>query len=93
MALVSGGTPEETIRTVFPAELEAWALRVGYCESGLNPMAWNDWGYGHYGIYQISGIHAYRWADFWDNWDDARRNAEMALELVLEQGAQIWQCQ
>lgn len=54
---------------------------MAQCESVLNPAASNGWGAGHYGLFQISGIHAWKWPDFWESWSDPYRNAQWAYEM------------
>ena len=78
----------------------ATALRIVYgptaaCptgESGGNPRAFNRRGYGHYGLWEISAIHAYRWPDFWEAWADPVKNTAWAWELYQEQGWEPWAC-
>jgi hypothetical protein len=54
---------------------------VAYCETGgtFDPLAVGH--LGERGLFQIHPIHASRWPDYWDNWSDPRRNAEMAYDL------------
>jgi hypothetical protein len=46
----------------------------------------------HYGIFQISYIHAYRWSDFYDSWMDPVKNAQWAYEIYTQQGWYPWSC-
>ena len=59
------------------------------CESTLRAWATNG---DQFGLYQIGGLHAWRWPDFWSAWSDALRNAQMAFDLWSEQGWRPWSC-
>lgn len=92
--------------TLAPGSIEAiicalpWpcaeAIGVASCESGLDRNGHLDgnWAYNgnHFGLFQISGIHAWRWADFWDAWMDPARNAQFAYDIWSESGWRPWSC-
>lgn len=72
------------------------AIGVAACESGRDMNgrldgAWATNG-NHYGIFQISYIHAYRWPDFYENWMDPAKNAQWAYEIWSQQGWYPWSC-
>jgi hypothetical protein len=72
------------------------AIGVAACESGRDMNgrldgAWATNG-NHYGVFQLSYIHAYRWADFYDAWMDPAKNAQWAYEIWAEQGWYPWSC-
>lgn len=72
------------------------AIGVAACESGRDMNgrldgAWASNG-NHYGVFQLSYIHAYRWPDFYDAWMDPAKNAQWAYEIWSEQGWYPWSC-
>lgn len=72
------------------------AINIAACESGRDRNgrldgAWASNG-NHYGVFQISYIHASRWPDFYDNWMDPAKNAQWAYEIWAEQGWYPWSC-
>jgi hypothetical protein len=72
------------------------AINVAACESGRDMSgrldgAWATNG-NHYGLFQISWIHASRWADFYDAWMDPAKNAQWAYEIYVQQGWYPWSC-
>jgi hypothetical protein len=72
------------------------AIAVAACESGRDRYGRldgsSDTNGNHYGVFQISGIHAWRWPDFWENWMDPAKNAQWAYEIWAEQGWKPWSC-
>lgn len=73
------------------------AIAVASCESGLdrNGQLDGNWATNgnHFGLFQIAGLHAWRWADFWDAWMDPARNARYAFDIWSESGWRPWSCQ
>jgi hypothetical protein len=72
------------------------AIDVAACESGKDMSgrldgAWATNG-NHYGLFQISGIHAYKWSGFYDTWMDPAKNAQWAYEIYSQQGWYPWSC-
>jgi hypothetical protein len=72
------------------------AIGVAACESGRDMNgrldgAWATNG-NHYGVFQISYIHASRWPDFYENWMDPAKNAQWAFEIWSQQGWYPWSC-
>lgn len=72
------------------------AIAVAACESGRDMSgrldgAWATNG-NHYGLFQISGIHAYRFPGFYENWMDPQFNINMAYTIWAEQGWWPWSC-
>ncbi|MEK7248087.1 MAG: hypothetical protein AAB092_06395 [Chloroflexota bacterium] len=72
------------------------AINVAACESGRDMSgrldgAWATNG-NHYGLFQISWIHASKWADFYDAWMDPAKNAQWAYEIYVQQGWYPWAC-
>ena len=67
------------------------AFAVVDCESSWNPGA-VSWNGTSYGLWQIWQGHAWRWPDFWSEWDNPEVNTQWAFELYLEQGWGIWDC-
>ena len=87
----------EAIRNTICDAAYSWdcptALRIVACESGFNSGNSNRIGAGHYGLFQISAIHAYLWPDFWETWDDPVRNTEMAWVIYKRAGSfSPWVC-
>jgi len=74
----------------------AEAIAVASCESGLdrNGRLDGNWATNgnHFGLFQISYIHAWRWADFYDAWMDPARNAQYAYDIWSESGWRPWSC-
>jgi len=72
------------------------AIGVARCESGTDRNGHLDGNWAtngnHFGLFQISGIHAWRWADFWDAWSDPARNAQYAFDIWSESGWRPWSC-
>lgn len=72
------------------------AINVAACESGRDMSGRLDGSWatnGHnYGLFQINGIHAGKWADFYDNWMDPAKNAQWAYEIYSQQGWYPWDC-
>jgi hypothetical protein len=75
----------------------AEAIAVASCESGLdrNGRLDGNWATNgnNYGLFQINGVHANLWPDFYDNWMDPVKNTEWAYELWSTSGWRPWQCQ
>jgi len=67
-------------------------LAVARCESTLRPDA-VSWTGESFGLFQISSIHAYRFAGFWERWSDPEVNTDWAWELWRESGWRPWSCQ
>lgn len=75
----------------------AEAIAVARCESGtdMNGRLDGNWAANgiHYGLFQISAIHAYKWADFYDKWMDPASNVQWAYQIYSEAGGWgPWQC-
>ena len=72
---------------------QAWdcltALNIMWCESGGRPEATNG---NHYGLFQISGIHARRFPEFWTRWMEPGYNIMMAATIWSESGWRPWGC-
>ena len=88
-----GGTVSYTALGEIVAQYD-WmpeAFRVVDCESHWNPDA-VSWDGSSWGLWQVNAVHAYRWPDFWESWDDPVRNTQYAWELYQEQGWGIWSC-
>jgi hypothetical protein len=72
------------------------AVNVAACESGMDMSGRLDGSWAtngnHYGLFQISGIHAYKWSDFYDAWMDPAKNAQWAYEIYAQQGWYPWSC-
>ena len=71
------------------------ALRVARCESGSDLEAGFNVS-GHAGTFQISPIHAWRFAkrglDFWTDATTLTWNVDVAYELWTERGWYAWSC-
>lgn len=65
------------------------AIAVASCESRLRPEATNGIAYG---LFQIHGIHAARFPDFWSAWTDPAANTSWAYDIWSEQGWRPWDC-
>lgn len=72
------------------------AIAVAACESGRDMSGRLDGNWAtngnHYGVFQISYLHAPKWADFYDAWMDPVRNVQYAYEIWAQQGWQPWSC-
>lgn len=72
------------------------ALAVARCESGtdMNGRLDGNWATNgiHYGLFQISAIHADRFPNFYDSWMDPATNAGWAYQMWSESGWGPWQC-
>lgn len=72
------------------------AIGVAGCESGVDRYGRLDGNWAtngnHFGLFQISYIHAWRWADFYDAWMDPARNAQFAYDIWSESGWRPWSC-
>ena len=73
------------------------AIAVASCESGLdrNGRLDGDWATNgnNYGLFQINGIHADLWPDFYTSWMDPATNIEWAFEIWSASGWRPWSCQ
>jgi hypothetical protein len=65
------------------------AFAIVQCESNWDAAATNGISWG---LWQINAIHAWRWPDFWSEWDNPEVNTQWAFELYLESGWSIWDC-
>ncbi len=74
----------------------AEAIAIAACESGRDMAGRLDGNWAtngnHYGLFQISYIHAHRWSDFYENWMDPAKNAQWAYEIYAQQGWYPWSC-
>ncbi len=72
------------------------AIAVASCESGLdrNGRLDGNWATNgnNYGLFQIDGIHADLWPDFYTSWMDPVKNTEWAFELWSVSGWAPWAC-
>jgi hypothetical protein len=72
------------------------AINVAACESGRDIQGRLDGNWAsngnNYGLFQINGIHAGRWPDFWTSWMDPAKNAQWAYEIYAQQGWAPWDC-
>ena len=72
------------------------AIAVAACESGRNMAGRLDGNYAtngnNYGLFQINGVHASRWPDFYQDWMDPAKNAQWAYEIWAQQGWYPWDC-
>jgi hypothetical protein len=79
---------------------KAWpcaeAIEVASCESGLDRRGRLDGNWArngnNYGLFQINSIHAYGWADFYQDWMDPVKNTEWAFEIWSRSGWVPWEC-
>jgi hypothetical protein len=75
----------------------AEAIAVASCESGLdrNGRLDGNWATNgnNYGLFQINGVHADLWPDFFENWMDPVKNTEWAYEIWSKSGWRPWSCQ
>lgn len=86
---------EQMIRDVFPDNLEAKAIEVATCESGLNPLAIgrNTNGSRDYGVFQFnSGGTLQEYLSGTAEALDPAANINAALELYNDRGWQPWVC-
>jgi hypothetical protein len=69
------------------------AFRIVQCESRWNAAA-VSWNGTSYGLWQIWEGHAWRWPNFWENWDDPVKNTEMAWEIYkrADYSFSPWDC-
>jgi hypothetical protein len=65
------------------------AFAIVQCESRWDAAASSGISWG---LWQINAIHAWRWPDFWSDWDDPEVNTQWAYELWQESGWGIWDC-
>jgi hypothetical protein len=80
---------------------KAWpcgeAIAVASCESGTgdNGRLDGNWATNgnNYGLFQINGIHADLWPDFYTAWMDPVKNTEWAFEIWSASGWRPWSCQ
>jgi Lysozyme like domain len=74
----------------------AEAIAVAACESGRDMSGRLDgqWATNgnHYGIFQISYVHAPNFPGFYENWMDPVFNIEVAFAIWSEQGWYPWSC-
>jgi hypothetical protein len=72
------------------------AINVAACESGRDMQGRLDGNFAtngnNFGLFQINGIHANRWPDFYQNWMDPAKNAQWAYEIYAQQGWYPWDC-
>lgn len=68
------------------------ALAVAACESTMDPAASNSFGAGHYGLFQISGLHAGRVGGDLHSLLDPAVNVAVAYDIWDDQGWQPWSC-
>ena len=73
------------------------AIAVASCESGTdrNGRLDGNWATNgnNYGLFQINGIHADLWPDFYTAWMDPVKNTEWAYEIWSASGWRPWSCQ
>lgn len=73
------------------------AIAVASCESGLDDNGRLDGNWAtngnNYGLFQINGIHADLWPDFYTAWMDPVKNTEWAFEIWSASGWRPWSCQ
>jgi Lysozyme like domain len=74
----------------------AEAIAVASCESGLDRHGRLDGNWAtngtNYGLFQINGVHANSWPDFYQDWMDPVKNTEWAFEIWLKSGWAPWEC-
>ncbi len=72
------------------------AIAVASCESGTdrNGRLDGNWATNgnNFGLFQINGIHADRWPDFYTSWMDPVKNIEWAYEIWSVSGWRPWSC-
>ena len=72
------------------------AIAVASCESGTDRYGRLDGNWAtngnNYGLFQINGIHADLWPDFYTSWMDPVKNTEWAFELWSVSGWRPWSC-
>lgn len=72
------------------------ALAVARCESGVDHAGRLDGAFAtsgsSYGLFQLNGIHARRFPDFWEKWMDPATNVAWAYQIWTEQSWQPWSC-
>jgi len=71
----------------FKGENLRTAVAVAWGESSWRTTARNNFGAGHYGLWQISALH---FDPKTTKWDDGKVNAELAKKVHLKQGWQAW---
>jgi len=73
------------------------AIAVVSCESGTerNGRLDGNWATNgnNFGLFQINGIHADLWPDFYTSWMDPGKNTEWAFEIWSASGWRPWSCQ
>lgn len=83
---------EAVIRSVWPDDLEDWAVRIAYRESRLIPTAHNSCCYGLFSIYfkvhqgWLADYGVYQPSDLYN----PETNARVALALYQQAGASPW---
>lgn len=65
------------------------ALAVAWCESRLEPWAYNA---GNYGVFQVNAVHAWRVGGDLASLFDAATNVRVAYEIWSEVGWSAWAC-
>jgi hypothetical protein len=72
------------------------AIAVASCESGTDDSGRLDGNWAtngnNYGLFQINGIHADLWPDFYTSWMDPVKNTEWAFEIWSVSGWRPWSC-
>ena len=72
------------------------ALDVARCESGVDRAGRLDGIFAtsgsSYGLFQLNGIHARRFPDFWEKWMDPVTNVPWAYQIWPEQWSRPWSC-
>jgi hypothetical protein len=66
------------------------ALNVMWCESGGRPNAIG--GGANYGLFQINGVHARKYPNFWETWMDPATNISWAYSIWSASGWRPWGC-
>lgn len=84
------------IQQNFPGSLQAKAVRVAKCESGLNPRAVSPGG-GNHGLFQINNVHKSRVASMGYSWSqiyDPFVNSDVARAIFDASGGNwsAWGC-
>jgi hypothetical protein len=74
----------------------AEAIAVASCESGLDRHGRLDGNWAtngnNYGLFQINGVHADKWPDFYQDWMNPEKNIEWAFEIWSKSGWAPWEC-
>jgi hypothetical protein len=102
-AAVAAAAPTPTPADGFEALIcsKPWpcgeAIAVASCESGRdrNGRLDGNWATNgnNFGLFQINGVHAGLWPDFYTAWMDPVKNTEWAYEIWSASGWRPWSCQ